>query len=257
MIRVSLRHLLPLQTTAAATEASSMVPNQRYIGSRTLGLLILLLIAVAPSLFGDSTGWGAKADHHRGENGKRFRYTCGAGGPLGRVWGMDVYTDDSSVCTAAVHAGLIVRNTGGSVVIEIRPGRESYTGYVRNGVRSEPFGEFDGSFVFTGERSAGASQPSTTTNWSTTAASHRGQNGQRFTYNCPGNGEAQGVWGSGVYTDDSSVCSAALHHGLIGLNGGSIAIEIRPGQSSYRGSRSHGVQSRDFGAWSGSFMFLQ
>jgi hypothetical protein len=222
---------------------------------RTLALQALLLTALAPALLADSTGWSATATSHRGQNGQRFRYTCGARGPLYKVYGTDVYTDDSSVCTAAVHAGLIAQNTGGSVVIEIRPGRESYFGSLRNGVRTASYESWSGSFAFTGERSVSGAE--TTTNWGTTASSHRGQNGQRFTYNCPGNGSPHNVWGSGIYTDDSSVCSAAVHHGLIGFNGGSIAIEIRPGQSSYRGSDHHGVQSQNFGAFSGSFMFLQ
>jgi hypothetical protein len=222
---------------------------------RAVALQAFLLIALAPALLADSTGWSATAAHHRGENGQRFRFTCGARGSLYKVWGTDVYTDDSSVCTAAVHAGLIAQNTGGSVVIEIRAGRESYFGSVRNGVRTGSYESFSGSFVFTGERAVSGAQ--TTTNWGTTASSHRGQNGQRFTYNCPGNGSPHNVWGTGIYTDDSSVCSAAVHHGLIGFNGGSVAIEIRSGQSSYRGSDHHGVMSQNFGAFSGSFMFLQ
>ena len=231
-----------------------MVSRQSSMTWRTLGLQAFLLIALAPALLADST-WAAKADLHRGQNGQRFRYTCGAGGPLYKVWGTDVYTDDSSVCTAAVHAGLIALNTGGSVVIEIRPGRESYLGYLRNGVRTGSYDSWSGSFVFTGERAVNGTQ--TTTNWGTTASNHRGQNGQRFTYNCPGNGSPHNVWGTGIYTDDSSVCTAAVHHGLIGFNGGSVAIEIRAGQSSYRGSSHHDVQSLNFGAFSGSFMFLQ
>lgn len=231
-----------------------MVSRQSSTAWHILGLQIFLLIALAPALLADAT-WAAKADSHRGQNGQRFRYTCHAGGPLYKAWGTDVYTDDSSVCTAAVHAGLITLNTGGSVVIEIRPGQESYVGYLRNGVRTGSYDRWSGSFVFTGERAV--NNVLTTTDWGTTASNHRGQNGKRFTYNCPGNGSPHNVWGTGIYTDDSSVCTAAVHHGLIGFNGGTVAIEIRPGQSSYRGSYSHDVQSQKYGAFSGSFMFLQ
>lgn len=216
----------------------------------------LLLLSIAPTLTASSAEWAAKATPHRGQNGQRFRYHCSPGGPLYSIWGTDVFIDNSSVCTAAVYSGLIVLNTGGTVVIEIRPGQDSYYGLVRNGVRSKSYGSWEGSFVFTGERSNG-SGPSTTTTWSTTAENHRGQNGKRFTYQCPGNGEPQAVWGTGIYTDDSSVCTAALHHGAIGLGGGTVSIEIRSGMSSYRGSNSHGVQSQNYGAFSGSFMFLQ
>jgi hypothetical protein len=220
-------------------------------------LVVILAPMATPSLSAGSAEWAAKANQHRGQNGQRFRYHGSPGGPLYNIWGTDVFIDNSSVCTAAVYSGLIALNTGGTVVIEIRPGQDSYYGLVRNGVRSKSYGSWTGSFVFTGERSIGASGQTTTTAWSTTAENHRGQNGRRFTYQCPGNGEPQSVWGTGIYTDDSSVCTAALHHGAIGLSGGTISIEIRSGISSYRGSYSHGVQSKNYAAFSGSFMFLQ
>jgi hypothetical protein len=232
-----------------------MVSRKSSMILRTVVLQVFLSVALAPALLADSTGWSATAAHHRGENGKRFRYNCGAGGPLHKTWGTDVYIDNSSVCTAAVHAGLILQNTGGNVVIEIRPGRQSYSGSARNGVRTLSYESWQGSFVFTGERAVNGVESTTT--WATTASNHRGQNGKRFNYNCPGNGSPNDVWGTGVYTDDSSVCTAAVHHGLIGFAGGSITIEIRPGQSSYRGSSGHGVQSENYGAFSGSFMFLR
>lgn len=66
----------------------------------------------------------------------------------GGVWGTDVYADESSVCAAAVHAGLISVASGGAVIIEIRPGAESHQGMTRRGIVSEAFGRSEGSFVF-------------------------------------------------------------------------------------------------------------
>ena len=232
-----------------------MSHRQIFLAAFLLALAPSILLAAPPA--GSGSPWTAKADHHRGENGQHYKYFCPAGGSLAGTWGTDIYTDDSSVCTAAVHAGLIVQNTGGYVVIEIRPGRQSYTASVRNGVRTGPYGNWDGSFIFTGQRSSGTREPLTSTTWATTAASHRGQNGQRFTYACPGNGAAGNVWGVGIYTDDSSVCTAAVHHGLISFRGGNVSIEIRQGQSSYRGSWNRGVESKPYGSFAGSFMFLQ
>ena len=51
--------------------------------------------------------WGTNATGVRGSNGERFSFACPAGGAAGRIWGTDIYTDDSSICTAAVHAGVI------------------------------------------------------------------------------------------------------------------------------------------------------
>ncbi len=94
------------------------------------------------------TGWQANAVTLRGRNNQRFPFVCTANGALGTVWGTGVYTDDSSICTAAVHAGLIRHSGGGAVIIEIRPGQSSYKGSSQNGVDSQGYGSWGGSFVF-------------------------------------------------------------------------------------------------------------
>lgn len=92
--------------------------------------------------------WHADATKYRGSNGGAFTFDCLAGGSLNPVWGTDVYTDDSSVCTAAVHAGLITVDGGGVVVIRVREGQNAYVGTTRNGVRTSGFEHWDGSFEF-------------------------------------------------------------------------------------------------------------
>lgn len=94
--------------------------------------------------------WDTTAAALRGKNGQQFTYACPAGGTPKRVWGTDVYTDDSSICTAAVHTGRIIPSIGGTVTIEIRPGQPSYVGTGRNGILSESYGAWTGSFVFIG-----------------------------------------------------------------------------------------------------------
>jgi hypothetical protein len=66
------------------------------------------------------------------------------------VWGDGIYTDDSSVCTAAVHAGLITVAEGGRVVIEISAGLDAYEGATANGVTTLPYASWPGSFGFPG-----------------------------------------------------------------------------------------------------------
>jgi hypothetical protein len=76
-------------------------------------------------------------------------------------------------------------------------------------------------------------------------------------YACPAGGTLGIVWGSGVYTDDSSVCSAAVHAGVLSVaEGGEVAIELRPGRDRYQGSARNGVETRDYAAWPGSFVVL-
>ena len=85
----------------------------------------------------------------RGFNGERFRFHCPPGKPVpGQVIGSGPYTDASSICAAAVHAGVIRAATGGLVTIEVRPGQTRYVGSVSHYVQSEDFNEFwSGSFL--------------------------------------------------------------------------------------------------------------
>jgi hypothetical protein len=95
------------------------------------------------------------------------------------------------------------------------------------------------------------------TGWSTTAKDLRGRNGERSTFTCPANGQAFTVWGSDTYTDDSSICTAAVHAGRITFaRGGTVTIEIRSGQSSYAGSTRNGVTTRAYGSWGGSYVIV-
>jgi hypothetical protein len=115
---------------------------------------------VAPSVavIADENGWSANALKYRGRNGQHFTYLCPTSGPpfpvggdnFSGVYGTDTYTDDSPVCLAAVHAGLITFK-GGEVTIEIRPRADSYTGSTRNGITTIDYGTCEcGSYVFVG-----------------------------------------------------------------------------------------------------------
>ena len=123
----------PIITAAAATGrpgASSSAPPSSGPGLNT------------------EAAWHANATEHRGDIESTFEYKCLAGGSLNPVWGTDFYTDDSSICTAGVHAGLITLAEGGTVKIKILAGMDSYVGSTRNGVRSSPFDRWLGSYVF-------------------------------------------------------------------------------------------------------------
>lgn len=103
--------------------------------------------------------------------------------------------------------------------------------------------------------------PEVNADWSTNATAHRGENGQRFLYTCPPNPSRTNlgtVWGSEVYSDDSAVCVAAVHAGALTLAaGGRVVIEIRAGETSYRGTTWNGVATRDWGDWHGSFVIVR
>jgi len=96
--------------------------------------------------------------------------------------------------------------------------------------------------------------------WNAAATALRGRTGQRFVFQCPPGGTAgRGPWGGAVYTDHSSVCTAAVHAGLITFaSGGSVTIEIRAGQDFYAASPGQGgVTSSAAGGWPGSYAFVR
>lgn len=102
----------------------------------------------APDEEAPDVSWDLNAAQYRGEDGKLVAFRCPPDGEIGSVWGTETYTDDSSVCSAAVHAGIINPVEGGRVVIEIAPGEGSYEGSEANGVTSQEYGEWAGSFTF-------------------------------------------------------------------------------------------------------------
>lgn len=63
----------------------------------------------------------------------------------GSIWGSGPYTADSSVCRAAVHAG-VIRASGGSIRITKAPGQNSYRGSSANGVVTSSWKKYPDSF---------------------------------------------------------------------------------------------------------------
>jgi hypothetical protein len=206
---------------------------------------------------GGAGAWATNAISHRGQLGQPFTVNCPAQGTIGNVWGTDVYTDDSSVCSAAVHAGRITLAQGGAVTAYAHPGRARYAGVARNGVTSRDFATYPGSFAFTAALAPEVIAPpgATALSWSDSATRFRGQNGQRVSVFCPPAGRASTVWGKGPFTDDSSVCTAAVFAGRITMeSGGVVRIRVAPGRDRYEGDARNGVTTRDFGTFAGSFL---
>ena len=85
----------------------------------------------------------------RGMNGKSYLFRCPAGKPVPEsVTGSGPYTDASSICAAAAHAGAIDAQRGGVVMIQILPGRDGYLGTTQNFIHSADYAHaWGGSFV--------------------------------------------------------------------------------------------------------------
>jgi LCCL domain-containing protein/VWA domain-containing protein len=163
---------------------------------------------------------------------------------VGSLWGTELYTDDSSVCRAAVHAGVIT-SAGGKVTIYPYGAQDSYEGSERRGVYSSDYGAWGGSFGFSEnlKTSTGGCPPNF--------------QGKQLSCECRAKALEKGgsVWGTDIYTGDSSLCRAALHAGIITAEGGKVTVYPLPGQGSYDGASRNGVESRDYGAYATSFGF--
>jgi hypothetical protein len=68
-----------------------------------------------------------------------FRVT---GAVDGSLWGTDVYTGDSALATAAVHAGAVKAGETAVVRVTVMAPLAQYQGSVRNGVTSHDFGRY-------------------------------------------------------------------------------------------------------------------
>ncbi|HSN31020.1 MAG TPA: LCCL domain-containing protein [Kofleriaceae bacterium] len=187
------------------------------------------------------------------------RCTCSAASAKGSVWGVDTYTQDSSLCAAAVHAGAIPAS-GGEVTVRPAAGCQTYAGLPRNGITSASWGNYPGSFYFVGKGNGAcqgvaaapaapvAACPSTFKDIPGVSAS------TQLVCDCKATPPTS-VWGSGIYTQDSSICGAAVHAGVIPTTGGQVTVKAAPGCAKYDGSSQNGITTQGWGAYAGSFYF--
>ena len=170
-----------------------------------------------------------------------------------QVWGVDIYSDDSSICRAARHAGAVTPG-GGTVRVTPRGPQASFPGAQRHGITTLTYGRFPRSF------SVAASETQSNVDLNQCPANFQDYRAQGGTLSCVCTGEqaAQGtVWGSDVYTDDSAICRAAVHAGVIPAAGGPVTVRTVRGRQAYTASTRNGVRTQAFGAWQGAFQFVR
>ncbi len=228
-----------------------------------------------------------------GDVGAVFQVACPPGCEAsGGLWGSDVYTADSVICKASIHAGLISPG-GGVVSVRLEPGRPAYRGSTRNGVESHDYAQYPKSYVvFPAGQTAGGPPPPSPNQYggpppggypppqpagyaapppgyappppaaqvieagcSFNATQIRGEIGSSHLVNCPpACGDTGGLWGTDTYTGDSKICRAAVHAGIINdASGGNVVVTIDPGRPAYRGSVRNGTRSHDYGNYPKSF----
>ncbi|XP_076810416.1 uncharacterized protein LOC143453138 [Clavelina lepadiformis] len=183
-----------------------------------------------------------------------FEVNCPAScsNSVGNVWGDVIYTDDSSICRAAIHDGIITESTGGKVRFFFTDGQNSYRGVLRNSVQSSSYGSWQKSIKFTPDavdvtcQTRGYDQPFADLNYAL------------FLVNCPSScsHSVGNVWGDVIYTDDSSICRAAIHDRKITDSaGGQVSFRFADGQSAYNGVLKNSIRSFSYGPWRRSMTF--
>lgn len=180
------------------------------------------------------------------------------GASSGSLWGTNVFTDDSGIAVAAVHAGVLRADQSGTVRVVTSPGQSAYVGSSRNGVGSSSYGQWASGYTvadtagatalhaYPGMQGSPLPDPGSMT-------SFRGRNGAALYFQVTG-ATSGSLWGTGTYTDDSSLATAVVHAGVAGAGQTQVVkATIMAGQSSYASSTSNGVISSSYGSWSGSF----
>jgi len=86
--------------------------------------------------------------------GKIYKMTITGAGGGGGVWGTDIYTNDSYIPAAAIHAGVITAGQTKEVYIKIVEGKNSYTASTRNGITTSDWGSWGLSYQFVSQPSS-------------------------------------------------------------------------------------------------------
>ena len=178
---------------------------------------------------------------------ERYVCTCAADAGGGTAWGSGPYTADSDLCAAARHAGVIGAE-GGAIEALRGPGQEQFPGSEMNGIATRDWAAYPDSVSFNpkGPRASETGDVAMCGAFPGGAVEHT----------CACDGDENGsVWGSGPYTSDSDICTAARHATMIDERGGVVTVIGIQGLESYTGSAFGGVTTRDWGSYGESFVF--
>ena len=218
----------------------------------------LVLLAAAPQLsYGqEPLGLSAvqrpfqSADESTTQAGKRFTFVCPASDGAGAtVYGTDVYTADSAVCAAAIHAGVLKQREPGIVTVVMGSGAKLFPASSRNGVTTREYGPWDRSYTFALDGAPGL------ITWRTVWSGVPEDFAAPIAVECPATGTVGGkIWGTDVYTRDSVVCVAAVHAGAITAERGGVVVVTRASHSGeYLASARNGVASQQYGPFLDAF----
>lgn len=192
--------------------------------------------------------------YYQEEIGKTFLFYV-TGSNDSECWGGEenVYTIDSPLGVAAVHAGLLKVNEINLIKVKVLEGRESYPSVTRNGITSGEHESSDGSYQLS------APEPGDIANAPTTMSDYLGKFGFTFVFRVKAHKDGS-IWGGkdNVYTSDSEIATAAVHAGLLKPGEtGIVRLRMLEGRRAYPAVTRNGLTSHDYEDWEGSYQFVK
>ncbi len=224
----------------------------KKITFRNTILAILSIISPTISLFAQDLPYDM--NYFSEEKGSTYLFYV-TGDDSGQCWGGEenVYTIESCLGTAAIHAGLLKANEIKLIKVKVIEARNNYPSINRNGITSESSEESESSYQLS------APEPGDIANAPTTMSDYIGKYDIEFIFRVTANKEGP-VWGGkdNVYTSDSYIATAAIHAGIL-KDGqtGIVKLKMIPGKNSYPEITRNGIQSNSFEEWEGSYQFLK
>ena len=162
-----------------------------------------------------------------GTTGKMFRIKCpNCMTEKFLIFGTEIYHPLSSICKAATHSGALKKNKGGIVIVEILNGARAYNGSPgADRTNSATFGGADKSFRVTKAPKLTRISCSTKANENKIGTSPLNM---KIVVLCPKKCSKmnEDIFGDKIYSDDSSICLAAIHYGMISDLGGEVRMTI-------------------------------
>lgn len=168
----------------------------------------------------------------------------------GNVYGTGIYTCDSMIGAAAVHAGVLRDGETGSVRVTILAGLEKYDASAKNGVTSLTWDYWANSMRIDGLASSPA--PASPTTDFEKMGGDCTKVGAQFVVEATGTTTGI-VYGTDTFTCDSIIGAAALHAGaLTDGEKAKVRVTVLSGLDHYDPSTSNGVASMSWGTYSAS-----
>ncbi len=222
------------------------------------------------------------ASYHEGGLGNDVEvgdviYYLTKGFPNAGAWGTDIYTYDSAIQTAGVHAGALKDGEFAIVRLEVLPGQEAYEGSKYNGVETQGYGAYQLSYMIQAKPENAAEEVAelkekqaefdkeqnerrpmlTKKSAELSAKSFNGlpkkdelKEGDVFYYIVTGKSHGGTVWGSNPYTFDSDLALSATHAGILKpRERGIVKVEIIEKLPGYEGTTENKIRSIDYGEY--------